>query len=190
MTETKTNDCEYCGKEDAKPQHVRMCKMNPNRPSNKKPAMTPEPEQNTPCVTQDEPVLLVMSDIHPYTSDRSAMFKVDDVVTYMSLEAIGLYHTPHDGNIPCVLVMTDNGMLTPPFLMSGFVGVVIHNEEEPIPYGFICDEPFPPFEVREDNDDVENTHLTEKLNKSKLNKAIVSDESKQLLEDCIDVTGC
>lgn len=156
IEQTKTTSCPDCGKQFKNlGVHKRYCKARKDKTAMKQGSSTILPP---PPITPAEPKTpkISVSEVQSYCGDEVAWFKDEANIFSRPLLYQGIVDS-----IPTVLVLLENGMLVPPYTVSGFVGI---GEDEDSPRDENTDdEPFPPFPVEEEKEEIKPKTLLEKI---------------------------
>ncbi len=109
--------CQYCSRESGNlGVHEPACKMNPT--NIKDGEIPPQPAQSSPTKTQ-------ITDIQDVLSDGNvAWFRLEEEQRIFKYPLkCGILTYDEDSQFPVLLVSTVNGMLLPPFMIAGFIGM-------------------------------------------------------------------
>lgn len=139
--------CKYCGKDFKNAgSHEKWCEQNPTKVQTEQTKQEPQ---------QQERKTIQISNLLPYqdtnTNDLVAWFvdsegiRINRMPKYAGL----LVDKETSESIPCILVVTQEGTVLPPFWIPGFIGM--------FPSDYIFSEPdtteqFPPFPVEEEQE--------------------------------------
>jgi len=146
----KNNKCQYCGKEyKNKGAHERFCELNPANKASPETVHTKEAPKESiqESEKKEDHNPLIITDVQLLSNDGDN----DYVAWFMDEQGnkstktplyIGIIHnTTNQDQIPCILVQADDGMLVPPFLFAGFIGMFPQSQEFPEPEQTIHEPP-------------------------------------------------
>src|SRR3970282_117786 len=76
---------------------------------------------------------IIIDDVQPFGSDEDlfAWFVSQEGKFKRRAEHMGIIHNNRNESIPCLLLITNDGMLLPPFMMEGFIGMFPEYQEFP-----------------------------------------------------------
>ena len=137
--------CKYCENEFINlGNHEYRCSMNPevikknekdalfNRGAAKEQPVLREPVPQEQEAPQSQ---IIIDDVQPFGSDEDlfAWFVSQEGKVKRKAEHMGIIHNNRNESIPCLLLITNDGMLLPPFMMEGFIGMFPEYQEFPEP---------------------------------------------------------
>ena len=135
--------CKYCENEFINlGNHEYRCSMNPevikknekdalfNRGAAKEQPVLREPVPQEQEAPQPQ---IIIDDVQPFGSDEDlfAWFVSQEGKVKRKAEHMGIIHNNRNESIPCLLLITNDGMLLPPFMMEGFIGMFPEYQEFP-----------------------------------------------------------
>ena len=135
--------CKYCENEFINlGNHEYRCSMNPevikknekdalfNRGAAKEQPVLREPVPQEQEAPQSQ---IIIDDVQPFGSDEDlfAWFVSQEGKVKRKAEHMGIIHNNRNESIPCLLLITNDGMLLPPFMMEGFIGMFPEYQEFP-----------------------------------------------------------
>lgn len=154
---TQPDTCQDCGKKNIKNMgnHRRYCLKRQSQAQKEAPDINQSPIEN-PLPPKEEPKQKPVYIVDVQEADWG-----DNVVAwfisetgdrhYKSIDWIGrLVDMDRGESIPCVLVLSFDGTVLPPFMLPGFIGIYSQYHEFPEPDKPDTTESFPPFEVDEE----------------------------------------
>src|SRR3989337_2704315 len=135
--------CKYCENEFINlGNHEYRCSMNPEViKKNEKDALLnlgaakEQPVLREPVPQEQEAPQpqIIIDDVQPFGSDEDlfAWFVSQEGKVKRKAEHMGIIHNNRNESIPCLLLITNDGMLLPPFMMEGFIGMFPEYQEFP-----------------------------------------------------------
>ena len=135
--------CKYCENEFINlGNHEYRCSMNPevikknekdallNLGATKEQPILREPVPQEQEAPQSQ---IIIDDVQPFGSDEDlfAWFVSQEGKVKRKAEHMGIIHNNRNESIPCLLLITNDGMLLPPFMMEGFIGMFPEYQEFP-----------------------------------------------------------
>ena len=135
--------CRYCENEFINlGNHEYRCSMNPEViKKNEKDALfnlgaaKEQPVLREPVPQEQEAPQpqIIIDDVQPFGSDEDlfAWFVSQEGKVKRKAEHMGIIHNNRNESIPCLLLITNDGMLLPPFMMEGFIGMFPEYQEFP-----------------------------------------------------------